>query len=70
MRAAVKRSIILIMRLRERLAETCLVFPAMATGWVVLRIGDEIFSNVKAGMVHPLFIELKHGVEFSWNMIN
>lgn len=22
--------------------------------------GGEIFSNVKAGMVHPLFVELKH----------
>jgi hypothetical protein len=25
--------------------------------------GGEIFSNVKAGMVHPLFVELKH----SWS---
>jgi hypothetical protein len=27
------------------------------------RIGGEIFSNVKTGMVHPLVVELKH----SWN---
>jgi hypothetical protein len=25
--------------------------------------GGEIFSNVKAGIVHPLFVELKH----SWS---
>ena len=27
------------------------------------RTGGEIFSNVKAGIVHPLVVELKH----SWN---
>mgnify|MGYP006866168402 CR=1 FL=1 len=27
-------------------------------------VGGEIFSNVKAGMVHPLFVELKH----SWSL--
>jgi hypothetical protein len=27
---------------------------------VVFAGGDDIFSNVKAGMVHPLFVELKH----------
>jgi hypothetical protein len=27
------------------------------------RVGGEIFSNVKAGMVYPLVVELKH----SWN---
>ncbi|MDB5638716.1 MAG: hypothetical protein JWP51_3624 [Bradyrhizobium sp.] len=28
------------------------------------RIGGEIFSNVKAGIVHPLVVELKHPLDF------
>ena len=50
-----------VIRLRERLTVACLEFPVMVTDFVVLRTGDEIFSNVKAGMVNPLFVELKHG---------
>jgi hypothetical protein len=30
------------------------------------RTGGEIFSKLKAGIVHPLFVELKH----SWNSLS
>jgi hypothetical protein len=35
----------------------------LATGAIGPRgAGGEIFSNVKAGMVYPLFVELKHSL--------
>ena len=30
------------------------------------RTGGEIFSNVKAGIVYPLVVELKHPWNFPW----
>ena len=30
------------------------------------RAGGVIFSNVKAGIVHPLVVELKHSLAFPW----
>src|SRR5882757_3327036 len=39
----------------------CFLFAIGGIG--PLSTGGEIFSNVKAGIVYPLFVELKH----SWN---
>lgn len=46
------------MRIRDFPTFACL--ETGRDGSVVARTGDEIFSKVKAGIVIPLFVELKH----------
>ena len=44
----------------------CLLVAGAGAGWT----GGEIFSNIKAGIVHPLVVELRHPKHFPGYVID